>query len=188
MIKRIIALIFLCLCLPVICSADGWFYSASGGTETIGYETVGSSSGNPSTGLIYISALDTPVNSGIFGVINIYISCSSATADLEVGIYAGTTPATAVPVGYKTFTDIGTLSGGWHSFSVLDQSWSATVGTSYWLGYCTNAGTSLTIWYDSANSGDTNYKSKTFGNAWPDPLGEVTALSTLRSMYATINH
>jgi hypothetical protein len=163
--------------------------NAGGGTETIGYESVGASNSTyTSADVVYLAALDTAVHSGTFQKIKIYSSNPDAAIDMYVGLYDGATPATATLVGRKYFENVGTWSAGWHEFDVSDQSWAATAGHSYWIGSQVSSGTKVVYYYDEPGGTQGYFQDiGTFGDDWPATWGaSSTSTTRLRSKTVTI--
>lgn len=158
---------------------------SAGGVETIGVETPGASSAVLSAGFLIISGLDVAAHSGVFQTISMYFSCNSYTTDIKLGIYAGATYSTATLVGYVEWLDPGVLSAGWQTIDVSAQNWTATAGTSYWLGFVAN-GTSFTYYYDDGADGSSYYKSQVYDDTWVNPYDTATTSTKLRSIKATI--
>ena len=176
--KKLILIIFL-LIIPTICFAlgpamvgmlGGGSGAASVGTETIGTTSIGGSTWAAAEDRLVSSTVTTISNAGTVSKIYAYISCDTATDDIEFGIYKGATLSTAILIGKKAFSDIGVFAAQWKEFDVSDQSWLVTAG-SYWLVAHTSASNDILFYYDTGGAGTAHYSGVVYGNNWPDPAG-----------------
>jgi hypothetical protein len=195
MIKRIIALIFLCLCLPIACSADGWFYAvgAATGTETVGTTAEGASAATMTANSNGISgAYFTPGHSGTLTTISMYSFNTSTTVDLQWGLFeytSGTDPDASTLVGTETqIVNPGTWDDGssgpiWKDFTV---SYAVVAGHHYYIGWNTNENSVVTYRYSEPGGTQGYYRTNNFGTAWADPFGVPSTSTRLRSIKGTI--
>lgn len=185
--KLLIILFLLILALPVqsatMVSGRPCPGGVAGGTDTVGRTDVGASTYNPVARLTCWVSF-TAAHTGNVTKIELYSSNATGTADIEWGLYNNSGSAPSTPVAAPTaFTDVGTWSAGWKSF---DVEIAVTQGNTYWI--CSNlSAQSFVGYYDTGSSGDIQYQTLTYGDAWSNPM-TPTASNAAYSVKATVTY
>jgi hypothetical protein len=155
----------------------------AGGTDTVGLTDIGESTYLPVARLTCWVSF-TAAHTGNVTKIEIYSSNGTASLDMEWGLYNNSGSAPSTPVASPTtFTDVGTWSAGWKSFDVEIE---VTQGNTYWI--CSNhSAQNFTGYYDTGSSGDLQYQTLTYGDAWSNPM-TPTAGNAQYSVKATVTY
>jgi hypothetical protein len=166
--------------------SDGTIEPSTTNTEILGYDTIAGTSITGDSGNTRVTAKDTAANTGTITSISLYGSNTSATLDIKFGLYGDTagTPG-ALLYGPVEYTDVGTWSLGWKTFSGL--SWSVSASTIYYLAFSFSE-TSVTTYYDLPGGNQRWSDFKVYGGVWSDPLQIEATNGWLVSIYATIEY
>ena len=173
--------------------ADGEFVyfkkkaaAGGGGTETIGYETAGSSNTQTTEGVLVCSAMDAPANSGNITSIFIYSSNTNAALKIKVGVYADDAGSIGNKVGSEVEFTPGTYSAEWHEYSGL--SIPVTASTNYWLCRVVDSSTAMTFYYNSDAANSRWQIDQAYASAWPSSMTGEAGSTAKFSLKATVTY
>lgn len=156
--------------------------SAGGGSEILGYNTIGGTSVSAGANTLLFQARFSPSQTGTITQVEIYSSNSSAVQDIKIAIYNDSAGEPSTLVATETeFTDIGTWSLGWKAFTV---SYSVTSGSNYWISFNLSNASVTTLYYDTLSNCQ-SYKTQTYSNAFPSPATGLSTFSQNISARAT---
>jgi hypothetical protein len=185
--RRLLPFLIALLLLPIRSDSMQMigFGAGGGGTENIGYEEVGDTSGYQGNADVKCSALDTAGHTGTITSIYIYSINEDAGQDVYLGVYTDSGGVPNTLVENQEFTNIGTWAEGWHQFTGL--SISVTASNSYWLcwQYSIDAVTTH-FWYDTFGTRYVDY-SATYGN-WNSPFVNDSSTTATYSIYGVIEY
>jgi hypothetical protein len=152
---------------------------AAGGAETIGYEATGGTTSSFSAGRIYCSAVDSPSHNGTVTSVSLYISNTTSTTDMEVGLYSGN-PTTKT--GTETlFSDIGELAVGWHDYNV---EYTVSSGINYRI--CVRFSDNTAVGYCDVLSESYYRHDLAWGTEWPINWGGSVSTTRTYSFSAAV--
>jgi hypothetical protein len=169
------------------------FVEISAGTETVGTATEGALSATMTTNSNGISGTYfTPTHSGTLTTISMYSFNTSATVDLQWGLFeytSGTDPDASTLVGTETqITNPGTWDNGssgpiWKDFTV---NYSVVAGHHYRIAWNASENSVVTYYYSEPGGTQGYFRTQTFGTAWVSPFGTPSTSTRLRSIKGAI--
>jgi hypothetical protein len=121
---------------------------------------------------------------GTVTTVSIYCNSLSAGADVVAGIYDDNGGSPSDPNNLKTTSSAVTVNTtpAWREFNVTDV---ALAAGAYHLGWNHNDASNCQFYYDSGDTGQTNWKASTYPN-FPDPFGTPDGGNNNKySIYAT---
>ena len=154
-----------------------------GGTENLGYESIGENPGTPDSGDVRASPLDNAGHTGTITSIYIYSSNTDAAQDIKLGIYTDSSGPNTL-VGSQEFTNVGTWSAEWHQFTGLSIPVTAT--NSYWLAWSVSIDSVTTMYNDDVTG--TRYIDFNTYPTWNDPFTSDGTTTATYSIYAVIEY
>jgi hypothetical protein len=156
--------------------------SAGGGSEILGYNTIGESSSTFTHDYAVYTTKFTPTQTGTITAVELYSSNSTSTLDIKIGIYndnGSNTPTTLVG-SEAVFTDVGTWSASWKLFST---SFAVTAGTTYWVA--TLASASVMTYYHGTLANSRWYQIRSYASGMPASASSLTNDSLNHSVRIT---
>lgn len=159
----------------------------SGGSNVIGYNTIGSDTPGWNNALAVVTKFTAPA-SGANGTFSVYcVSTTASAVPVAVGVYAvsGGNVGALLTAGTETVNCPGSGTGpAWVSTSIT---WSGiTAATDYWLATQTTTATNVTFYRDIGTTGQEQYDLTTWSGSLPNPWTLTPGINAYKvSVYVT---
>lgn len=144
--------------------------AAAGGSEILGNNSIGGSSGTFSHDYAVYTTKFTPTQTGTITKVELYSSNGTSTLDIKIGIYndnGSNTPTTLVG-SEAVFTDVGTWSASWKEFTT---SFAVTAGTTYWVATLVSA--SVMTYYHGTQANSRWYQAQSYASGLPASASSI---------------